>query len=106
MSPAEIAAKFMPDIDKIKIQPNRDIEVPSVGVDHNGPALTGTVRNNTTRTIRLAEVYFDVTDDNGSKLGGAKAQFENLAPQSQANFRVPIEQSNAAIAVVREIHTQ
>ncbi len=106
MSPAEIAARFMPDVDKIKIVTNRDVEIPAVGVDHRGPALTGKVKNNTSRTLRSVEVTFDVTDQNGSKLAAVKAQFENLAPQSASDFRVPIQQADAAIAVVRDIQIQ
>ncbi len=103
LSPAEVAAKFMPDVDRIKIVTNHDVEISSVGVDPRGPALTGSVKNNTARTLRSVEVIFDVTDANGSKLGGVKADFESLAPHSQSDFRVPIQPTNAAIAVVRDI---
>ncbi len=106
MSPAEIAAKFMPDVDKIKITTNRDVEVPAVGVDSRGPALVGTVKNNTARVLQSVEVTFDVTDANGSKVGAFKAQFHDLKAQSLTDFRVPIPPANAAIAVVREIAIQ
>jgi hypothetical protein len=106
LSPAELAAKFMPDVDKIRIVTNHDVEVPAVGVDRAGHALTGTVKNNTPRTLRAVEVTFDVTDENGSKLGAAKATFASLAPRSESEFRLPIQQAGAAIAVVREIQMQ
>jgi hypothetical protein len=107
LSPAEIASKMLPEVDRIKIESNRDIDVPSVGVEHNGTAaLAGAVRNNTSRVIGQVDVYFDVTDENGSKLGDVKAHFQNLAPKSEQPFRMPIEQSNAAIAIVREIRAQ
>ena len=106
MSPGELAAKIMPDVDKIQLETNKDIEVPSVGVDHSGPAaLVGTVRNNTGHTIPTVEILIEVTDVNGSKLGGVTARVQNVAPKSDANFRVPIPQEKAVIALVRDIRT-
>jgi hypothetical protein len=103
----EIAAKMLPDLDKIKIDTNRDVEVPSVGFDRAGQiALVGTVRNNTSHTIDHVEIQFEVTDENGSKLGGITASVQKLPPKSDSRFRVPIEQKNAAIALVRAINTQ
>ncbi len=107
LSPAEVAAKMLPELDRIKIESNKDVEVPSVGVDHNGAtALTGTVRNNTPRSISGVDVFFDVTDANGSKLGNVRTHFQNLAAKSESSFHIPIQESNAAIAIVREIRIQ
>ncbi len=106
LTPAELAAKFMPDVDKIRIVTNRDVEVPAVGIDRAGHALTGTVKNNTPRVLRSVEVTFDVTDDSGSKLAAVRASFDTLAPRSESAFRVPVHQADAAIAVVREIQMQ
>ncbi len=107
MTPAELAARMLPDLDRLKVETNRDIEVPSVGIDRSGPlALAGTVRNNTPRVFDTVEILCELTDANGSKLGGVTAQVRNLAPKSQADFRVSIAQQTAVAALVRDIRAQ
>jgi hypothetical protein len=102
-APAEIGAKVLPRAGTLVIAASKDVEIPDVEVDTRGRALIGAVKNNTSRTIESVEVLFDVTDDNGSKLSGVKAHIENLAPASRSSFRVPISETHAAIAVVRDI---
>jgi hypothetical protein len=107
MSPAEIAAKMLPNIDRVKIDTNRDLDVMEVHVDHTkGTAVTGTVMNNTTHEIQSAEIVFDLTDSTGSQLGGVSQRIEHLAPQIRQAFRLPVEQSTAMYALVREVKTQ
>ena len=104
LSNAEILAKTLPDLDKIKVETNRDVEIPSVGFDREGQmSLVGTVRNNTNHTIDSVDVLFEVTDATGSKLGGVRALVQKLGPKSDSNFRVPIAQKTATIAIVRAI---
>jgi hypothetical protein len=104
LTPAEAAAKMMPDLNRVNVVTNKDIEVPEVGVDRSGSlALAGIVRNNTAHTVSAVEILFDVTDDRGSRLGNVSAQLQNLAPKSESKFRVPINQQTASIAIVRDI---
>lgn len=110
LSPAELAAaaaKMLPDIDHIKVNTNRDVDVMEVRIDRGaGTSLMGTVKNNTAHEIRTADIVFDLTDSSGSQLGGVRQRLENLAPLTRVNFRLPIEQNNASYALVREVKTQ
>jgi hypothetical protein len=104
---AAAAAKMLPDIDHIKVDTNRDVDVMEVHIDSTGgTALLGTVKNNTAHEIRAADIVFDLTDSKGSQLGGVSQRLENLAPQTRVNFRLPIEQNNAKFALVREVRTR
>jgi hypothetical protein len=68
--------------------------------------LVGTVKNNTDRLIRTTEIVLNLTDATGSQLGAVSARVDNLAPNATANFQIPIVQTDAAFALVREIQTQ
>ncbi len=107
-TPAEIADKLMPHIDPgIRLEADKEVEVMEVRVEH-GPqtSLVGSMKNTTDHEIHLAEAVFDLTDSVGSQLGGVSATIENFKAGSTASFRVPIRQSDASFALVREIHTQ
>ena len=107
LSPAELAAKMLPNLDDVRIDTNRDVDIMEVHIDRtSGTALTGTVKNNTAHQIETADIVFDLTDSAGSQLGGVKQRLENLAPQTRTNFRLPIEQNTARFALVREVKTR
>ncbi len=107
MSPAEIAAKMLPNMDNVKLDTNRDVDVMEVHIDRSqGVALMGTVMNNTAHPIQTAEIVFDLTDSSGSQLGGVSERVENLAPQVRQKFRLPIDQSTASFVLVREVRTR
>ena len=105
---AELAAKLLPNVGKIgNIEVNKDVQVLEAHVELEGGAkVTGTARNNTDRLIHAAEIVFNLTDQGGSQVGAVSAQVENLAPHATVRFQVPIEQTNAAFALVREVQTQ
>ncbi|MBZ5620630.1 MAG: FxLYD domain-containing protein [Acidobacteriia bacterium] len=106
-TPAELAARMLPDMSNVKIETNRDVDVMEVHIDRSGAAaLTGTVRNNTNHEIRTAEIVFDLTDSSGSQLGGVSQRLENLVPQKSLNFRLPIDQQDARFVLVREVRTR
>jgi hypothetical protein len=106
LSPAEIAAKMLPNLDHVNLDTNRDVDVLEVHVDHTkGTVLAGTVMNNTGHQIHTAEIVFDLTDETGTQLGGVSQRLENLPPRIHQDFRLPIEQSNASYALVREVRT-
>jgi hypothetical protein len=107
-SSAELAAKLLPNLDKVaKIEANRDVEVLEAHVEIEGGAkVTGTAKNNTDRLIPTTEIILNLTDQNSSLLGAVSVHVDNLAPHATAAFQVPIEETNAAFALVREIQTR
>ncbi|HTS28293.1 MAG TPA: FxLYD domain-containing protein [Bryobacteraceae bacterium] len=107
LSPGEIAAKMLPNIDNVKLDTNRDLDLQEVHIDlSRGAALAGTVVNKTNHSISTAEIVFDLTDARGSQLGAVSERLENLSPQKSQQFRLPIEQTSARFALVREVRTR
>jgi hypothetical protein len=107
-SGAELAAKLLPNVDKISIiEVNKDVQVLDAHIEREGGGkVAGTVKNNTGRLIHTTEIILNLTDKTGSLLGAVSAQVDDLAPNATVNFRVPIEQADAAFALVREVQTQ
>ena len=107
-SAAVLAAKLLPNVDKsLKIEVNQDAQVVDAHVDREGGLkVVGTVKNNTDRLIRTTEIVLNLADATGSQLGAVSARVDNLAPNATGSFRLPIEQADAAFALVREVRTQ
>jgi hypothetical protein len=107
-SAAELAAKLLPNVDKtIDIEVNKDVQVVEAHIEHEGGTkVAGTVKNNTNRLIHTTEIILNLTDQTGSHLGAVSAQVNNLAPNATLKFQTPIEQKDAAFALVREVQTQ
>jgi hypothetical protein len=107
-SAAELAAKLLPNVDKtITIEVNRDVQVLEAHIEREGGMkVTGTVKNNTDRLIHTTEIILNLADRTGSHLGAVSAQVDNLAPNATVKFQLPIEQKDAAFALVREVQTQ
>ena len=107
-SAAVLAAKLLPNVDKtIKIEVNQDVQVLDAHVEsEGGMKVAGTVKNFTGRLIQKTEIVLNLTDKSGSHLGAVSAQVNNLAPNALVKFQTPIEQKNAAFALVREVQTQ
>jgi len=107
-SAAVLAAKLLPNVDKsLKIEVNQDAQVVDAHVDsEDGMKVVGTVRNNTDRLIHATEIILNLTDTTGSFLGAVNAHVDNLAPNATMEFQIPIEQKDAAFALVREVQTQ
>jgi hypothetical protein len=107
-SAAVLAAKLLPNVDKtIKIEVNQDVQVLDAHVEsEGGMKVAGTVKNFTGRLIQKTEIVLNLTDTTGSFLGAVSAQVDNLAPNATVDFQIPIEQKDAAFALVREVQTQ
>jgi hypothetical protein len=104
----EVTAKVLPHIEKdFATEYSRDIDVVEAsvgrGADHS---LSGKLRNNSDHPVSVADVIFDVTDEDGSQLGGVAVRVENIAPKATASFKVTLEQQAARTALVREIHSR
>lgn len=106
----EITGKILPNVDKdlpISNDYSRDIEVLEAGVSHDGShVLSGKIRNTTERTVKVADLVFDVTDDEGSQLGGVSVRIENIPGHAIAPFKITLEQRDARSALVREVHSR
>jgi hypothetical protein len=100
-----ITAKVLPDLQKTyKSDSDTDCEVAEASV--GGSTLVGKLRNKTDRTVHVADVVFDLTDEDGSALGAVAVRVENIAPHGTADFRMAVEQHKAKTALVRELHTR
>jgi hypothetical protein len=107
-SPAELAAKLLPNVDKnITIEVNKDVQVLEAHIEsEGGMKVAGTIKNNTGRLIHITQIILNLTDRMGSHVGAVSAQVDDLAPNATVKFRAPIEQKDAAFALVREVQTQ
>ena len=107
LSPAEVAANMLPNMDHVKLKTNSDVDVMEAHVDRTkGTVVMGTVMNNTAHQIHSSEIVFDLTDATGSQLGGVSQKIEDLPPQIHQAFRLPIEQRTASFVLVREVKTR
>ncbi len=107
-SGAELAAKLLPNVDKtIAIEVNKEVQVLEAHVvSEGGMKVVGSVKNNTDRLIHGTDIILNLTDKTGSHLGAVNAHVDNLAPNATMRFQLPIEQKDAAFALVREVQTQ
>lgn len=105
LSAKEVAAKILPNLDSnLKIDNNSDVEVVEVKVEHvGGSRLMGSVRNTTSHDIATAHMVVDLTDVNGSQVGGVEVRIENIPASKVKTFTTPIAQHTAAFALVREV---
>lgn len=103
--PGAVTAKILPDLQKTyKSDSDTACEVAEAFIADS--TLTGKLRNNTDQTVRVADLVFDLTDEEGSALGAVALRVENIAPHGVANFRMPVQQHTARTALVRELHTR
>lgn len=104
----EVTAKVLPNLDKTYAsEQSKDVDIVEAAVSRGGePVLTGRIRNNTDAMVRVADIVFDITDDEGSQLGGVAVRVENVPPKSTAPFRMPLPQRSARTALVREVHSR
>ena len=102
---AELARRILPNLTKdLKVSSNTEVQVVEAAVRRgSAPSLSGTVRNNTGRLIRSADLVFDLTDGTGSQVGGVGTTVHDLAPGSTQRFEFPIKQQDAVLAIVREV---
>jgi len=103
----EITAKVLPTLEKeYTSEYSRDVDVLEAAVSRTGDrTLSGRLRNNTDHLVRVADIVFDVTDEEGSQLGGVSVRVENIAPRAIAPFKIRLEQQGARSALVREVHS-
>jgi hypothetical protein len=99
-----VTASVLPNLEKgYTSQQSRDVEVIEAGVSHAADrVLSGRVHNKSDR-VQMADIVFDVTDDEGSQLGGVSVRVDNIPANGTAPFRVTLPQRTAQNALVREV---
>ncbi len=100
---AEIAAKLLPDLNTASLPTNHEVELLDAHVDRATGAVVGRVRNRTANRIQEVEIIFNLTDGSGGQLGAVSVKIKNLAGKGAADFRQPVRQRGAVVALVREI---
>jgi hypothetical protein len=108
LTPEQVATKMLPNLDKdLKIYVNHDVEVMDVHVEKGSiMKVAGSARNTTDRAMLNTELIFDLTNDAGSRLGAVSTKVARIEPKSVAEFSFPVQQREAAFALVREIRMQ
>ena len=104
LTPEEIAART-PIIPKdFTVSQNTDLQIVEVTVDKSTDpnTVTGTLKNNTGTYYSSAALSFDLTDEEGSAVGGVSTTVLKVEPHSSMAFRFPIPHRNAAFVLVRE----
>jgi hypothetical protein len=106
LTPNEVTQKILPHLDRnIKIDVNRDLEVMEIHIERGAEtSLVCTVRNNSGQDIQNGGVIVDLTDSSGSQVGGITIPV-SVAARSTKKIQMPIKQSNAVFALVRELQT-
>jgi hypothetical protein len=101
-------AAVLPNLDKTYAsEQSKEVDVVEAAVSYGAaPSLSGKLRNNTDNLVRVADVVFDITDQEGSQVGGISVRVENIEPKGTATFRVALPQKSARSALVREVHSR
>ena len=106
----EITGKILPHVEKdlpASSEYSRDVEVLEAAVSHAGDhTLSGKVRNTTEHLVKVADLVFDVTDEEGSQLGGVSVRIENIPAHAITPFKIALAQRDARSALVREVHSR
>jgi hypothetical protein len=104
LPPEEIAARTQIIPKDFTVTQNTDLQIVEVAVDKSTTpnSVTGTLKNNTGRFYSAAELTFDLTDEEGSAVGGVSTKVLKVEPHSVTSFRFSIPQRNAAFVLVRE----
>jgi hypothetical protein len=107
LSPAEVAAKLLPNLKDIKIELNHDIDVVEAKIERSGGVrMVGTVKNKTSKPIAAADLGCDLTDAGGTQLGAVSVHIENIPASGVKSFELPLKQPDASFVLVREITTR
>jgi len=105
---AEVAEKILPNFDSnITVEANKSLEVSEVTFEHGASSvMRGSLQNKSGRAIAEAVVVLDLTNDEGSQLGGVTITERNLAPDEVRRFEQSINQHTATHSVVRSVRTR
>ena len=106
LTPAQVAAKMLPDYTKtVNLGNGRPVTVDEMQIEHSVPLkMIGVARNSSDRPIASADVVCELETRRGWRLGAVTAQVGAIEAHSTRKFEVEIVQDTAAIAIVTEIH--
>lgn len=104
----EITAKVLANLDKdYTSEQSKDVDVLEAVVSRGAErTLSGKLRNRSDGAVRVADVVFDITDQEGSQLGGVSVRVENIPAKGTAGFRIALPQNTARNALVREVRSR
>lgn len=104
LSPAEVAAKLLPNLDQIKIDSNHDVDVVEVRLQKGADTrMVGAVKNKTGHAIASADVVCELTDAAGTQLGTLTGHVEDIPPGGTKDFSVPVSRPDAVFVLIRAI---
>jgi hypothetical protein len=107
ISSRELALKTLPSFKGLAVESNRNLEVLEARIEQGETfRVVGVVRNLTDHVIASADISCDLTDPSGTQLGSVKAQVEEIPAGGTKRFAVPVQQTSASAALVREINTR
>ena len=105
LTPDQVAARTAVIPEGFRVAQNTDLEIVEVSIDRSdGMHVAGVLKNNTARRFASAELSFNLTDEDGSQVGGAGGRVEAIGPHHTVRFRFPVAQKNAAHVLVREVN--
>jgi hypothetical protein len=103
-TPAEVAAKLLPNLGNLKIEASRSIDVSEIRVERTGGVhVVGSLHNNTPQEIAAADITCDLTDSNGTQLGSITLHVDRIPASANKTFDIPVRQPAANFVMVREI---
>jgi hypothetical protein len=107
LSDAEIADRMLPDLKKLQVVSQHDLDIRELKVVTGTPSrVMGIATNNTDHEIAKAELTFDLADTTGSRQGAVSTELTNIASRASMPFQFPIEATTASLALVRDVRVQ
>jgi len=107
LTPAEVAARLLPDLKDLKLQAGADIEVVELRIDRTkGLRMVGSIKNKTTHAIASADIACNLTDASGTQVGALTVHVDNIPASGIRDFEMPIKQTEAAFVLVQEIQAR
>jgi len=105
-SPAEIAAKMLPNLSNLKIEGGHDVDVLEVQLERGSTMyVVGTLKNKTAERVAAADLNCDLTDAGGTEFGSVIVRVEDIGPSAVKKFRVAVKPTEATTVMIREINT-
>src|SRR5689334_18698134 len=97
----QLAAHMNDVLKDVQIERSTDVQVVEAVIVKGSPRqVSGVIQNNTDRAYRAAELVFDLTNSQGSQVGGVNTTVYNIEPKSTQKFHFPIKQDDAAFVLV------
>jgi hypothetical protein len=108
LSQAELAEKILPDMSAVPVTTNQELKVRDFQIIRSGSSvvLQGSATNVTPHSINAARISFALANQDGSLVGSANTELQDLEPGQSSNFRIPLEATDSFAALVRDIQTE